>query len=111
MRAGSLCHPIGFAREIAFVHRASPRYHLPIDRASLVRQDDDHVADGHTRQGNVGEAGGRLAMGQRWHPLRQRIEHIPSPAHGTRLKRRPPGEHEHHKHSGQIFSKQNARDD
>ena len=110
-RPGSLRHAVGLAGEVALVHRPAARHHSAVHRADLVRQDDDRVADSHLREHDVGQAGGRLAMGERRHPPGQGVEHVAGPADGTRFERLTPREHQHNEHAGEVFTQENARDD
>ena len=110
-RSRSLRHPVRLASEITLVHRPAARHHRTVHRTDLVWQHDNKIAHGNLREHNVGQAGGRLAMGERRHPPGQSVEHVAGPADGTRFERLAPREHQHDEHASEVFTQENARDD
>ena len=111
-RSGRLGDPVRLAGEVGFVHHPVAVDHGPVDRADLVGEDHQRVADGHGRQSDTSvsrrlscdgppRACDAASARSTDEALRDRI----------RLQRLAAGEHQHDQGPGQILAEQHRRDD
>ena len=85
--------------------------HDPINRADLVRQNDQHLTNRDRLQRDVSESAILFAMRHRGHAPRQRIQHRGGPANRIPLQRLAAGEHQDDEAAGQIFAEEYRRHD
>ena len=87
-----------------------PLQHGAVDRTDFVRKHQHGLPDGNILQWHVFELRIGLAMSDRWHSLRERLEHRRSAANGILFQCLAARKHQHHQRAGQVFA-QNDRGD
>ena len=85
-----------------------PFEHRSIQRANLMRQNDQPVTDHDLLERNIGEPGIQAAMSYPRHAIGKRVQHRRSAPRGILIERRPAGEHQHHNGGDQIFAHQDG---
>ena len=110
-RPGRLGHEVRLAGQIRFVHGAVPFDHDAVDRAGLVREDDQRIADRYLVERDVIDAAALSSGGRR------RASGAPAPRARTTLDgpRTPPGlpagEHQHDERPREVFAEHHRGDD
>ena len=111
VRARRLGHHERLAGQVGLVHRAVALHDGPVDRADLVRKDDQVIADGDRVERHVLDRPAGAAMRDRGHPARQRLQHGRGAPDGERFQRLPAGQHQDDEGAGQVLAQQRGGDD